>query len=110
MPRKYEEKHKPAYSGKRVKRGLHKSLDGTLLNADVNGAYILRKSDKKFCYQKLVSKVGLNVKQWLHLTKRVFVCLNNPKLLRGDNGLIAPLYGYIEIFLYYSIFHYKISI
>lgn len=32
------------YAGKRVKRGLFKSADGTLINADVNGAYqILKK-------------------------------------------------------------------
>lgn len=34
-----EERHKIRFSGKRVKRGLYKSSDGTLLNADVNGAY-----------------------------------------------------------------------
>ena len=33
-----------AYAGRRVKRGLFKSADGTLINADVNGSYnILRK-------------------------------------------------------------------
>ena len=32
------------FSGKRIKRGLYKSKNGTLLNADVNGAAnILRK-------------------------------------------------------------------
>ena len=30
---------KPQFSGKRVSRGLYKSKDGTLLNADVNGSY-----------------------------------------------------------------------
>lgn len=35
---------KPFFSGKRVKRGLYRSADGTCLNADVNGAgNILRK-------------------------------------------------------------------
>ena len=34
------------FSGKRIKRGLYKSKDGTLINADVNGALnILRKSN-----------------------------------------------------------------
>lgn len=32
-----------AYAGKRVKRGLFKSSDGTLINADVNGAYNIMK-------------------------------------------------------------------
>lgn len=35
---------KPKFSGRRVKRGLYKSKDGTLINADINGsANILRK-------------------------------------------------------------------
>lgn len=35
-----------SFSGKRVKRGLYKSKNGTLINADVNGAFnILRKSN-----------------------------------------------------------------
>lgn len=34
----------PAFSGKRVKRGLYRAADGTPINADVNGAYnIIRK-------------------------------------------------------------------
>jgi putative transposase len=36
------EKH-DVYKGKRVKRGLFKSLNGTLINADVNGAYNIMK-------------------------------------------------------------------
>lgn len=36
---------KPKFSGRRIKRGLYKSKDGTLLNADVNGASnIIRKA------------------------------------------------------------------
>jgi putative transposase len=35
----------PAFSGKRVKRGLYRAKDGRTLNADVNGSYnILRKA------------------------------------------------------------------
>src|SRR5262249_59462810 len=34
----------PAFSGKRVKRGLSRAADGTPIHADVNGAYtIIRK-------------------------------------------------------------------
>ena len=34
----------PVFSGKRIKRGLYRNQDGTLINADVNGSYnILRK-------------------------------------------------------------------
>lgn len=39
------------FSGKRIKRGLYKSKDGTLINADVNGSYnILRKCNPEFKY------------------------------------------------------------
>jgi putative transposase len=35
----------PAFSGRRVKRGLYRAADGTPINADVNGAYnIIRKA------------------------------------------------------------------
>jgi len=37
-------KHHETYQGKRIKRGLFKSADGTIINADVNGALqIVRK-------------------------------------------------------------------
>jgi putative transposase len=74
MPKKYEKNAKPTYSGKRLKRGLYRSLDGTLINADVNGAYnILRKSDCSFSFQKLGYQVGNGIKSWLHPTRRVFI-------------------------------------
>jgi putative transposase len=74
MPKNYDEKAKPTYSGKRLKRGLYQTKDGTLINADVNGAYnILRKSDSKFSFQKWVNQVGNCVKSWLHPTGRVFI-------------------------------------
>ena len=42
------------FSGKRIKRGLYRSADGKLLNADVNGsANIMRKSKQKFNYEQL---------------------------------------------------------
>ena len=42
------------FSGRRVSRGLYRSGDGTLINADVNGAYnILRKSKQNFSFEKL---------------------------------------------------------
>jgi len=41
---KYREKFDYKFSGKRIKRGLYKSGEGKLINADVNGAYnIIRK-------------------------------------------------------------------
>ena len=40
----YGETENPQFSGRRIKRGLYRSGDGRLINADVNGSYnILRK-------------------------------------------------------------------
>ncbi|MFS0643802.1 transposase [Siminovitchia sp. 179-K 8D1 HS] len=42
------------FSGRRVKRGLYKSKNGTLINADVNGSYnILRKCNPEFSYDRI---------------------------------------------------------
>jgi putative transposase len=74
MPKRYNPKTsiKHTFSGQRVKRGLYKSSDGTLLNADANGAYnILRKTDSDFSFSKLAKKVGTRIKEWLHPTKRI---------------------------------------
>jgi len=72
MPKRYHSKakQKRTFSGKRVKRGLYKSSDGTLINADVNGAFnILRKTDSDFSFSKLAKKVGTRIKKWLHPSK-----------------------------------------
>jgi putative transposase len=74
MPKRYnpKAKNKPTFSGQRVKRGLYKSSNGTLINADVNGAFnILRKTDSDFSFSKLAKKVGARIKEWLHPTKRI---------------------------------------
>jgi putative transposase len=74
MPKQYNPKvkQKRTFSGKRVKRGLYQSSDGTLLNADANGAYnILRKTDSDFSFLKLAKKVGARIKDWLHPAKRI---------------------------------------
>lgn len=39
LPKEYIKGLKPIFSGKRIKRGLYCSKDGTLINADVNGSY-----------------------------------------------------------------------
>ncbi len=45
---------KYTFSGKRVKRGLYRSKNGTLINADINGALnILRKSKQNFNFKEL---------------------------------------------------------
>jgi len=75
MPKRYEpntKNNKWIMSGRRVKRGLYKSSDGTSLNADTNGAYnILRKTDSGFTFSALAKKVGIRVREWLHPVKRV---------------------------------------
>ena len=53
---KPERPYTGAFSGKRIKRGLYRSADGTLINADVNGAYnIMRKSKQNFSKEGLSS-------------------------------------------------------
>ena len=74
MPKKYnpKSKNKQIFNGIRVKRGLYKTSDGTLLNADANGAYnILKKNDSDFSFEKLLEKVGSKFKDWLHPTLRI---------------------------------------
>ena len=74
LPKKYNpQRKKPlTFSGQRVKRGLYRSQDGTLVNADVNGAYnILQKTEAKFSFAKLAKAVGSRVKEWLHPTHKI---------------------------------------
>jgi putative transposase len=48
------------FSGKRVKRGLYKSKDATLINADVNASYnILRKGNPEFKYDDRIQGISL---------------------------------------------------
>ena len=49
----------PSYKGKRIKRGLFRSVSGQLINADVNAAYnILVKSDPQSVPKRTVGGVG----------------------------------------------------
>jgi putative transposase len=73
MPKLYNPKSKNHYvfSGKRVKRGLYKSRNGTVINADVNGALnILRKAKSEFTFSFFAETIGTKVKEWLHPSKR----------------------------------------
>jgi putative transposase len=75
LPKTYQPKKTHSFSGKRVKRGLYRSKDKTLINADVNGAYnILRKSNPKFSFGELISKVGKGILDWLHPYTRLKIC------------------------------------
>lgn len=49
-----EQSYTDGFSGKRIYRGLYKSSDGTVINADLNGAAnILRKSKQNFNFEEL---------------------------------------------------------
>ena len=49
-----KKKKKYEFKGKRIKRGLYKTLTGMLINADVNAACnIIRKSKQKFNIEQL---------------------------------------------------------
>jgi len=75
LPKKYEPKKTHSFSGKRVKRGLYRSQNGTLINADANGAYnILRKSNPKFSFGDLVSRLSEGILDWLHPYTRLRIC------------------------------------
>ena len=51
---KQTEEKKYEFKGKRIKRGLYKTLTGFLINADVNAACnIIRKSKQKFNIERL---------------------------------------------------------
>ena len=51
---KAEQPYTGKFSGKRIHRGLYKSSDGTVINADLNGAAnILRKSKQNFDFEEL---------------------------------------------------------
>ncbi|MFX0211432.1 MAG: RNA-guided endonuclease InsQ/TnpB family protein [Candidatus Hodarchaeota archaeon] len=57
------------YLGKRIKRGLYRSQNGTLLNADVNSAYNILRKVVPNAFAEGIAGVGLHPKQvniWLH--------------------------------------------
>ncbi len=54
LPEKYEPEKEHHFSGKRIKRGLYRTAEGLLINADLNGAFnIIRKAVPEFDFQKL---------------------------------------------------------
>jgi putative transposase len=65
MPKTFKDKPVSDFSGMRIKRGMYKTANGILINADVNGAYnILRKETSKFQFSDINCKKG--VAGWLH--------------------------------------------
>ena len=83
-----EIKKHDSYTGKRIKRGLFRSKDGTLLNADVNGAINIM---RKYCYKtynNLKDSLNMFIKQ-----SKSFICnpikLSSIEILKtGLDGLI----------------------
>ncbi len=54
LPEKYEPGEKHHFSGRRIRRGLYRTAEGILINADLNGAFnIIRKAVPEFDFQKL---------------------------------------------------------
>ena len=70
--------NKYTFSGKRIKRGLYKSQEGILINADINGSlnilkkYLLRQQKE----QKEISKVTQILKKFVNLWNRGY--MDNP--------------------------------
>jgi putative transposase len=66
MPKTFNKSEKVKYSGKRIERGLYKSGNGTLINADVNGAMnIGRKANKR---------IFDTIQDFSYLTKSISIC------------------------------------
>ena len=66
MPKTFNESEVFKFSGKRIKRGLYKSGNGTLINADVNGAMnIGRKANKR---------IFDTIQDFSYLTKSISIC------------------------------------
>ncbi len=53
-------KEKSIFSGKRIRRGLYKSLNGVLMNADVNGSYNIIKKVFPKAFADGIEGVGLH--------------------------------------------------
>ena len=61
--------HHDKYLGKRISRGLFKSKKGTIINADVNGAYnILKKAILNVVESDRIEDVGLHPSRWRLVT------------------------------------------
>ena len=60
----YEKDKKYKFSGKRIERGLYKSTNGTLINADVNGSCNIIRKEYKDAFNGIDLKYLLNVTIW----------------------------------------------
>lgn len=72
-----EMKKDAKFSGRRIHRGLYKSKNGSLINADVNGSYnVLRKCNAQFSYESIegvsLHPVRLNIAPNKEVKKIIF--------------------------------------
>jgi putative transposase len=86
LPKYGEKPERWKASGKRIKRGLYKSADGTVVNADLNGsANILR---------KVASKLGVNLDQLgrrcLTTVARVRIWVSPKPALSAESQWLQP--------------------
>jgi len=71
VPAKYDPGTEHRFRGRRICRGLYRSENGILINADVNGSYnILRKSKPEFTFTELMKKAEEGIAGWLHPCSR----------------------------------------
>ena len=71
---------KPKFSGKRIKRGLYRAADGTLINADCNGSSnIIRKVAPNAFQQAEGVEDGKGHKPVVHPVRLVVIPSQNPK-------------------------------
>jgi putative transposase len=73
LPKEYKKDSNYEFSGKRIKRGLYKSKQGILINADVNGSYNIGRKvfPKEFKSDGIVG-VGLHPVRLQSLTKMIY--------------------------------------
>jgi putative transposase len=79
IPKEYDENLHPEFSGKRIKRGLYRSKDGTIINADVNGSYNIGRKvfPNEFKKSEGIVGVGLHPVRLNCLTKSFIKSLIN---------------------------------
>lgn len=71
-----KEEGKPAFSGKRIKRGMYQSKSGTKLNADVNGSYnIMRKALPNVFQDNGIGDVNKTIRSLVVHPERIVVPL-----------------------------------
>ena len=66
MPETFKDAEMVEFSGKRIKRGLYQSVNGTLINADVNGAMNIGRKANERIFEA--------IKDFSYLTESISIC------------------------------------